>query len=55
MPAVQTVPMPLIALAQFSLARAAPAVHRATGLQVLTTIDSALAELRRRLQHPAAG
>ena len=45
----------VIALAQFSLARAAPAVHRATGLQVLTTIDSALAELRRRLQHPAAG
>ena len=43
----------VIALAQFSLARAAPAVHRATGLPVLTTIDTALAELRRRLQDPA--
>ncbi len=41
----------VIALAQFSLARAAPAVHQATGLPVLTTIDTALAELRRRLPH----
>jgi Asp/Glu/Hydantoin racemase len=39
----------LIALAQFSLARAAPAVRAATGLPVLTTVDSAVAALRRRL------
>jgi aspartate/glutamate racemase len=45
----------VIALAQFSLARAAPAVHRATGVPVLTTIDTALAELRRRLQQAASG
>lgn len=35
-----------IALAQFSLARAAPAVARATGKPVLTTPDSAVARLR---------
>ncbi|MDE2372176.1 MAG: arylsulfatase [Burkholderiales bacterium] len=39
----------VIALAQFSLARAAEAVRRATGLTVLTTPDSAVAEIRRRL------
>lgn len=39
----------LIALAQFSLARARPAVARATGLPVLTTVDSAVARLRRML------
>jgi Asp/Glu/hydantoin racemase len=38
----------LIALAQFSMARAAPAVRQATGLPVLTTVDSAVAALRRR-------
>lgn len=38
-----------IALAQFSMARARPLVERATGLPVLTTVDSAIAELRRRL------
>jgi aspartate/glutamate racemase len=38
-----------IALAQFSMARAAPAVRRATGLPVLSTVDSAVAALRARL------
>ncbi|KAF0232121.1 MAG: Asp/Glu/Hydantoin [Beijerinckiaceae bacterium] len=38
-----------IALAQFSLARAADAVHRATGLPVLTTPQSAVRKLRRLL------
>jgi len=38
-----------IALAQFSLARAAPAVAAATGLRVLTTPDSAVRKLRRAL------
>ncbi len=38
-----------IALAQFSLARAAPAVAAATGLPVLTTPHSALRLLRQRL------
>ena len=37
----------LIALAQFSLARAAAAVQAATGLPVLTTPDSAIRKLRR--------
>ena len=36
-----------IALAQFSLARAAPAIAAATGLPVLTTPDSAVRKLRR--------
>lgn len=36
----------LIALAQFSLARAAPRVAAATGLPVLTTVDSAVSRLR---------
>lgn len=40
----------VIALAQFSMARARPLVEEATGLPVLTTVDSAIAELRRRLQ-----
>lgn len=39
----------VIALAQFSLARAAAAVHAATGLPVLTTPDSAVRAMRRRL------
>jgi aspartate/glutamate racemase len=39
----------VIALAQFSLARAAAAVQAATGLPVLTTPDSAVRALRRRL------
>ena len=39
----------LIALTQFSLARAAGAVRAATGLPVVTTVDSAVAELRSRL------
>ncbi|MDB5847903.1 MAG: arylsulfatase [Rhodoferax sp.] len=38
-----------IALAQFSMARARAACEAATGLQVLTTVDSAVAALRRRL------
>ncbi len=39
----------VLALAQFSLARAAQPVARATGLPVLTTPDSAVRALRRRL------
>jgi aspartate/glutamate racemase len=39
----------LIALAQFSLARAAPAIEAALGLPVLTTPDSAVQVLRARL------
>ena len=39
----------VIALAQFSLARAAPRVAARTGLPVLTTVDSALRQLRARL------
>ena len=39
----------LIAIAQFSMARAAPAVAAACGLPVLTTVDSAIAAIRRRL------
>ena len=38
-----------IALAQFSLARAAPAIARRTGLPILTTVDSAVRALRKRL------
>ena len=37
----------VIALAQFSLARAAPLVAQCTGLPVLTTVDSAVRKLRR--------
>lgn len=39
----------LIALAQFSMARAAAAVGAACDLPVLTTVDSALAAIRRKL------
>ncbi|SDB61050.1 arylsulfatase [Belnapia rosea] len=39
----------VVALAQFSLARAAPLVEAATGRLVLTTPDSAVAKLRRLL------
>jgi len=39
----------VIALAQFSMARAQALVAGRTGLPVLTTVDSALRELRRRL------
>lgn len=39
----------VIALAQFSMARAQDAVHAATGLRVLTTPASAVEVLRRRL------
>jgi aspartate/glutamate racemase len=39
----------LIALAQFSMARARDAVQERTGLPVLTTVDSALRRLRERL------
>lgn len=39
----------LIALAQFSMAHAAPAVRQATALPVLTTVDSAVAAMHRRL------
>lgn len=38
-----------IALAQFSMARARGLCEDATGLPVLTTVDSAVAELKRRL------
>lgn len=41
-----------IVLAQFSLARAAPAVERALGRPVLTTPGSAVRELKRRLSPP---
>jgi aspartate/glutamate racemase len=40
----------VIALAQFSMARAAPLVQRRTGLRVLTPVDSAVAKLKRVLQ-----
>lgn len=40
----------VIALAQFSLARSAPIVARATGKRVLTTPDSAVRKLRSLLQ-----
>jgi aspartate/glutamate racemase len=39
----------VIALAQFSMARARSPVAEATGLPVLTTVDSAVAALKRRL------
>ena len=41
----------VIALAQFSMARARQAVADATGLPVLTTVDSAVAALKARLAH----
>ena len=40
----------VIALAQFSLARSAPLVAKATGKRVLTTPDSAVRKLRRLLE-----
>jgi hypothetical protein len=40
----------VVALAQFSLARAAAAVAAATGRPVLTTPDSAVRKLRRLLE-----
>lgn len=43
-----------IALAQFSMARARGACERATGLPVLTTVDSAVSALRMRLQPSSA-
>jgi hypothetical protein len=43
-----------IALAQFSMARAREACEQATGLRVLTTVDSAVTELKRRLSGPGA-
>ena len=45
----------VIALAQFSLARAAPAVERAVPLPVLTTPESAVRRLRSRLERGKAG
>ena len=39
----------VLALAQFSMARARKGCEQATGLPVLTTVDSAVAALRRRL------
>ena len=39
----------LIALAQFSMARAAPRVRERTGVPVLTTVDSAIRALKQRL------
>ena len=39
----------VIALAQFSLARARPLIEQRTGLPVLTTVDSAVRVLRQRL------
>jgi aspartate/glutamate racemase len=41
-----------IALAQFSMARAADAVAKRTGLPVFTTVTSAVAKLKRRLGAP---
>jgi Asp/Glu/hydantoin racemase len=40
----------VVALAQFSLARAAPAVAEATRLPVLTTVESAVRMLRERVE-----
>ncbi len=39
----------VVALAQFSLARAAPLLRPSLGVPVLTTVDSAIAALRRRV------
>ncbi len=39
----------VVALAQFSMARAAPAVERAVGIPVLTTVGSAVRALRARV------
>jgi aspartate/glutamate racemase len=40
----------VVALAQFTMARAAPAVERAVGVPVLTTVASAVRALRERLR-----
>jgi hypothetical protein len=45
----------VIALAQFSLARAAPLIAAVTGKPVLTTPDSAVRKLRRVMQRKGAG
>lgn len=45
----------VIALAQFSMARAKSLVAQRTGLPVLTTVDSAVAALKRRLTGAASG
>jgi len=42
----------VIALSQFSLARAAPLIEKKTGARVLTTPDSAVRKLRRMLLNP---
>ncbi|MBS0638282.1 MAG: aspartate/glutamate racemase family protein [Acetobacteraceae bacterium] len=42
----------VIALSQFSLARAAPLIEKATGSRVLTTPDSAVRKLKRLLLSP---
>lgn len=44
----------VFALAQFSLARAAPAIAEATGKRILTTPDSAVRALKRRLERAAS-
>ena len=44
----------VIALAQFSLARAARPIRDRYGVPVLTTVDSAVKALRQRLENPAA-
>jgi aspartate/glutamate racemase len=41
-----------LALAQFSMARAREACEAATGLPVLTTVDSAVLLMRQRIGHP---
>ena len=43
----------LLALAQFSMARSAPGLRQALNMPVLTTVDSALAALRARLDGDA--
>lgn len=43
-----------IALAQFSMARAAPLLRRELATPVLTTVDCAVAAMRRRLSSPGA-
>jgi Asp/Glu/hydantoin racemase len=44
----------VVALAQFSLARAATAVERGVNVPVLTTVGSAVCELRRRVERSLA-
>ena len=45
----------VVALAQFSLARAAGTVERAVRVPVLTTVGSAVRLLRERVERPAVG